>query len=149
MTIISVDYARSLREAMTAAGCDSSVGLGLEDYNELKMPSLAVGGTQMLEIAVADFSEPVNTEKVLGEIFRCKMRPADLRELLAYKAQVAGFSWRRPCLVALGSPVQKRNGLTFVPYVTARSSLVGWLMSGDPWPEKYGFLAVKNASVAS
>lgn len=102
-------------------------------------------GTEEAEIILVHFDKLMSTDKVLKELDKRNLRPADLQELLAIGEQHPDKQRQFP-IIALASVWRDPGGRRFVPYLGRLGSIrrldLDWI--DDDWSDICRFAAVRK-----
>ena len=134
-----VNYDLSVEDAVNA-GSYQAVNSSITSRN---FPPIRRGQAQ-LEIILVRFDVRMTSEKVLGELDKEGLRPADLREFLAFGAEYPEVQ-RRFSVVALGSECRDRRGYRSVPclYEASEGRYLDLHWWDDGWYSYSRFAAIR------
>lgn len=140
--LVSINYDLSV-EAMVRAG---DYDYQNSDITERNFPS-EEKGTRELELHLVHFNRVMSSDDVKRELAKLGLRPATLKELLAFGALYKEEQRKYP-IVALGSVWQYWDGNRDVPYLVGYSGYRDLNLRWDDadWFELYRFLAVSKSA---
>jgi len=127
---ISVNYGRSIEDWVEACQCDNSSS----DITSEHFPTERQGIAEVV-VEIVRFFQPISTEDALKEFARRGLRPAELKELLAFSEKHPNVQ-REFSILALGSVWKNQENRHLAPCLEGdpawRSIGTRWL-NGDTW----------------
>ncbi len=138
---VQVNYDRSIEDGVQAGHYDSSY-LGFTSQN---FPDEKTAGTKSVLIHLVQFHGAMSADQVLVELDKWSLRPATLKECLAFGEERLDAQRQ---VAFLGSMWQEPNGDRGYPYVVRegleRYLCLGWDSNGR-WNRLWSFAAVSKS----